>query len=76
MFNNLRSFLISKKNISIISSFFILVIITSTFINYNHSSFGIKNFDSKIKYSEYLSDKETYKNYFDRDCVVSSSNEE
>jgi hypothetical protein len=87
MFNNLRNIILSKKSISIISSFFIFVIITSCFINYIHSTFdqsstyqgstsSISNLELKTKFSENLFSGELYELVFDRNCVVSESNEE
>ena len=85
MFDNLRTIIFSKKNISIISSFFIFVIITSCFINYIHNNFdnfiegstsSISNVELKTKFSENLTNAQRYEHFFNRDCVVSESNEE
>ena len=85
MFNYLKKNFNLKKIISLISSFFIFVIITSCFVNYIHNNFdsflgspvsALSGQELKTKYSENLINEERYQGFFNRDCVVSESNEE
>lgn len=79
--NNLIKNILNNK-INLISYFFVFSILTTLFVNlvHNYKVDGINynNFNNnfKIKVSETLTDKKSYELYFDRDCVISESNEE
>ena len=82
MLNNLIKNILNNK-INLISYFFVFSILTTLFVNLVHNYYKVddinyNNFNNsfKIKASETLTDKKSYGLYFDRNCVISESNEE
>ena len=79
MSNNLIKDVFNNK-INLISYFFVFCILTTLFVNLIHRTNTVDNLskknDYKIIVSERLTNKINYSIYFDRNCVLSESNEE